>query len=97
MLFSTHADGDGALTYEDATWALHSQSKEVCLRTVISQCPKELILWSDVRRYKVSYWIDDTQLVRSKRKGNLLLQSQIDIAVLKIRPNWQRPLREITS
>jgi hypothetical protein len=81
MLFSTHADGNGALTLEDATWALHSQSKEVCLRTVISQCPKELILWGDVRRYKASYWIDDTQLVRSERRGNLVSQPHIDIAV----------------
>lgn len=80
MLFSTHADGDGALTHEDATWALHSQSKEVCLRTVISQCPKELILWSDVRRYKVSYWVDNTQLVRSDQTGRMLSRAHIDIA-----------------
>lgn len=65
MLFSTRSDRRVEMSHEDALWALHSESKEVCLQTVISQCPKELILWNDIRRNKISYWVDDTQMVRS--------------------------------
>lgn len=72
MLFSTHTDRASAMTHEDALWALHSGSKEVCLQTVISQCPKELILWSDARRNKVSYWIDDTQVVCTEPKESVV-------------------------
>lgn len=67
LAFSSHIEDNSETTFEEATWALHSQSKTVCLQTVVSQCPNELILWSDVQRHKLSYWVEDTQIVRSPR------------------------------
>ncbi|KAJ9098089.1 hypothetical protein QFC20_006037 [Naganishia adeliensis] len=62
LAFSGHIEDSSDTTSEEATWALHSQSKIVCLQTVISQCPNELILWSDIRRHKLSYWVEDEQI-----------------------------------
>lgn len=63
LAFSGHIENLSETTYEEATWALHSQSKTVCLQTVISQCPNQLILWSDVQRHKLSFWVEDAQIV----------------------------------
>lgn len=82
MLFSTRSDRRVGMTHEDALWALHSESKEVCLQTVISQCPKELILWNDIRRNKISYWVDDTQMVRFVGKADMKKFLDLDDAVL---------------
>lgn len=75
LAFSGHIEDSSDTTSEEATWALHSQSKIVCLQTVISQCPNELILWSDVRRHKLSYWVEDEQIVRPSRTLDLRIAS----------------------
>ncbi|KAJ9109163.1 hypothetical protein QFC21_000491 [Naganishia friedmannii] len=62
LAFSRVAGKKGDLSHAEATWALHSESKTVNLQTVISQCHNELILWSDVKRYKLSYWLEDLQI-----------------------------------
>jgi hypothetical protein len=82
------------MTHEDALWALHSESKEVCLQTVISQCPKELILWNDVRQNKISYWIDDVQMVRSAGQDKFKVFFNV---FHDIRRLWRKALLEITS
>jgi hypothetical protein len=64
LAFSRTASNGGELSYAEATWALHSQAKSVNLQTVISQCHNQLILWGDVKRYKMSYWLEDPQIVR---------------------------------
>lgn len=64
LAYSSHIEDNSETTLEEVTWALHSQSKTVCLQTVVSQCANELILWSDVHRHKLSYWLDDSQIVR---------------------------------
>ncbi|KAJ9128222.1 hypothetical protein QFC24_000514 [Naganishia onofrii] len=62
LAFSRIASNGGELSYAEATWALHSQAKSVNLQAVVSQCHNQLILWGDVKRYKMSYWLEDPQI-----------------------------------
>jgi hypothetical protein len=96
LAFSGHIEDSSETTSEEATWALHSQSKTVCLQTVISQCPNELILWSDVQRHKLSYWVEDDQIVRPSRTLDLPIAFLTLQDPLVLRPSWPKRLPEIT-